>query len=282
MSPLPPVVRTVKELRAFVNEKRGLGHSIGLVPTMGALHHGHLSLVNVISEKVDVPIVSIFVNPTQFGEGEDFTSYPRDEHTDLEKLSGTNTKLVFAPTVDEMYPTGDVSSVNVDQITNQFEGKERPGHFKGVATVVTKLLLQCMPDVAIFGEKDFQQLAVIKRFVKDLHIPTTVIGGPIIREDDGLAASSRNVYLNEEQRKIAGKLNIRLKELVSALKMGTSIKDAQNSAIQNLLTDGFSSVDYVSVVNAETLEKIDSVQEHARVLAVARIGKVRLLDNMPV
>ncbi|WP_262695585.1 pantoate--beta-alanine ligase [Kordiimonas aquimaris] len=282
MSTLPAVVRTVTELRAFISDQRNLGHSIGLVPTMGALHHGHLSLVDVISQHVDTPIVSIFVNPTQFGEGEDFSEYPRTEQADLEKLATTNTALVYAPSVEEMYPNGDVTTVTVDQITEMFEGTERPGHFAGVATVVSKLLLQCMPNVAIFGEKDFQQLAVIKRFVKDLHIPVNVIGGPIIREADGLAASSRNVYLNATERKTAGQLNVILKNMIKSVRDGEPIKQAENKTTQQLLDAGFSSVDYVSVVEPETLKPMEELAMPARLVAVARIGKVRLLDNMPI
>ena len=280
MNTLPPIVRTVNELRAFVSKQRAAGHTIGLVPTMGALHHGHLSLVDVISQHVDMPIVSIFVNPTQFGEGEDFGTYPKNEQADLEKLATTNTSLVFAPSVEEMYPNGDATTVTVDQITDMFEGTERPGHFAGVATVVSKLLLQCLPDVAIFGEKDFQQLAVIKRFVKDLHIPTKIIGGPIIRESDGLAASSRNTYLCAKERQTAGQLNVILKHMVHAVCAGENIRRAQEKATQQLISTGFSGVDYVSVVNSETLRPINKLEKPARLIAVARIGKVRLLDNM--
>lgn len=282
MNTLPAVVRTVAELRKFTEEQRRLARTIGLVPTMGALHHGHLSLVNEISRHVDTPIVSIFVNPTQFGEGEDFSSYPRNEETDLEKLATTNTAVVYAPSVEDMYPNGDMTTVIVDQITEKFEGTERPGHFAGVATVVSKLLLQCLPDVAIFGEKDFQQLAVIKRFVKDLHIPVNIIGGPIIRETDGLAASSRNMYLDTAERKIAGQLNVILKHMIKSIDLGKSIKQAENTAIEQLLETGFSDVDYVSVVEPETLKPLEILEKPARLIAVARIGKVRLLDNMAI
>jgi len=278
----PRVVRTVKELRQFVLASRSGGKTIGLVPTMGALHHGHLSLVSEISKHVDVPIVSIFVNPTQFGKDEDFGTYPREEQADLEKLTSTNTSLVFAPTVDEMYPVGDVTTVSVNGITSLFEGEARPGHFDGVATVVSKLLLQCQPDFAIFGEKDFQQLAVIRQFVRDLSVPTTIIGGPIIREADGLAASSRNAYLSEPGRKVAGQLNIILKALVKNISQGGNIRHAEEDASSALLKAGFDTVDYVSVVDPSTLEPASAVIQSARVLAVARIDGVRLLDNMAI
>lgn len=278
----PSIVRTTAALRAQVLQFRQAGKTIGLVPTMGALHHGHLSLIEAITAHVDVPIVSIFVNPTQFGEGEDFASYPRDEKTDLGKLSTTKTSLVFIPTVEEMYPDGDASKVLVKGITDKFEGAARPGHFDGVATVVSKLLQQCQPDVAIFGEKDFQQLAVIRRFVRDLHMPVKVIGGPIVREHDGLAASSRNVYLTEKGRKTAGQLNLVLKQLVKSVQAGKDISEAEASATNALLGAGFSSVDYVSVVDPATLEPIAKFTQIARVLAVARIDGVRLLDNMAI
>ncbi|MEX0299580.1 MAG: pantoate--beta-alanine ligase, partial [Kordiimonas sp.] len=191
MTELTPVIRTIKELRTQVSLWRAAGLRIGLVPTMGALHHGHLSLVEAISDKVDKIVVSIFVNPKQFGENEDLDAYPRQEEADRSKLSTTKADLVFAPLATEMYPEGHVSNVTLSGITEVLEGAARPGHFDGVATIVTKLLLQCLPDTAIFGEKDYQQLAVIRQFVKDLDIPVEILGGKLIREPDGLAASSR-------------------------------------------------------------------------------------------
>lgn len=277
-----PIVRTVGQLRDFVMHQRAAGKRIGLVPTMGALHHGHLSLVDAVAEKADCVIVSIFVNPTQFGENEDLAAYPRDEQADVAKLSATNTALVYAPTVNEMYPDGDATVVHVGGISSRHEGAHRPGHFEGVATVVTKLLLQCLPDIAIFGEKDFQQLAVIRQFVRDLSVPVEIIGGPIIREPDGLAASSRNVYLTEKERKVAAQFNLILKKLVETVKAGTSIHQAEQSAKNALLQAGFLAVDYVSVVNPVDLEPVTTFEQSARVIAVARIGKVRLLDNMSI
>lgn len=249
---------------------------------MGALHHGHLSLITEISKHVDVPIVSIFVNPTQFGAGEDFETYPREEQADMDKLAGTSTALVFAPHVKEMYPHGDATTISVRGITDRFEGAARPGHFDGVATVVSKLLLQCLPDAAIFGEKDFQQLAVIRQFVRDLAIPVSIHGGPVIREVDGLAASSRNAYLSKSGRTVAGKLNSTLKSLVAAVKQGDDIRRAEKNAVSALLSVGFDAVDYVAVVDPTTLEPISALHQSARVLAVARIDGVRLLDNMAI
>lgn len=282
MSGTVPVVRSVKDLREQVLAWKAEGLRVGLVPTMGALHHGHLSLVDAIAKKADRVVVSIFVNPTQFGEGEDFDTYPRTEEDDRRKLSATPASLVFAPNANEMYPNGFATTVSVGGISDKFEGALRPKHFDGVATVVSKLLLQCQPDVAIFGEKDFQQLAVIRRFVTDLNIPVEIMGGKLIREDDGLAASSRNAYLSAEERKIAGQFNVTLKELISDIKSGTALRQAEKAASERLLAAGFKSVDYVSVVDPATLETLDTLDRSARVIAVARIGTVRLLDNMAI
>ena len=277
-----PIVRTVQALRETVSAWKGDGLKVGLVPTMGALHHGHLSLVHAIAGKADRVIVSIFVNPTQFGEGEDFDKYPRTEAEDCRKLAGTPASLVFAPNAAEMYPHGFASKVSVSGISERFEGAVRPGHFDGVATVVSKLLLQAMPDVAIFGEKDYQQLAVIRRFVRDLDIPVEIMGGTLIREEDGLAASSRNVYLKADERRIAGQFNVILKKLVRDVEAGMALRTAEQAAKDALVEAGFLAVDYVSVVDAATLEPLDSLDGEARVIAVARIGGVRLLDNMAI
>lgn len=282
MSMSPPVVRTVAGLRAFVAEQRTAGRTVGLVPTMGALHRGHLSLVDEILNHADVAVVSIFVNPTQFGEGEDFSTYPRDEATDLGALATTGAALAFIPEVSEMYPPGDSTRVSVAGISERFEGAARPGHFDGVATVVSKLLLQCLPDVAIFGEKDYQQLAVIRRFVADLAIPTEILGAPIVREADGLAASSRNAYLSEAGLKVAGKLNVVLKALVDQVAGGADVAATERWATETLLGAGFEAVDYVAVVDPDTLEPLTALTGPARVLAVARCEGVRLLDNMAI
>ncbi len=282
MDKQPDVVRTISDLRARVAEARHAGKRVGLVPTMGALHHGHLSLVDAISAHADMIIVSIFVNPTQFGEGEDFDAYPRDEKDDLNKLAPTAASLVYAPTAQEMYPEGDSTKVSVADFSERFEGAHRLGHFDGVATVVSKLLMQCLPDIAVFGEKDYQQLAVIRQFVKDLAIPTTIMGAPIVREMDGLAASSRNVYLSAHERQTAGQLNVVLSKLVDDVKSGSPIADAEKHASQSLLAAGFDAVDYVNVVNSATLQPLTTLSAPARVLAVARLGAVRLLDNMAI
>ncbi|WP_417457514.1 pantoate--beta-alanine ligase [Kordiimonas sp.] len=282
MSGTVPVVRSVDALREQVFAWKAEGLRVGLVPTMGALHHGHLSLVDAIATKVDRVVVSIFVNPTQFGEGEDFDTYPRTEEEDRKKLATTPASLVYAPNASEMYPTGFATKVSVGGISDRFEGALRPGHFDGVATVVSKLLLQCLPDVAIFGEKDFQQLAVIRRFVADLNIPVEIMGGTLIREEDGLAASSRNAYLNAEERQVAGLFNVILKGLIAAVSSGTALRQAEEDASNRLLAAGFKAVDYVSVVDPDSLDVLERLDRPARVIAVARIGSVRLLDNMAI
>ncbi len=276
------VIRTIKELREQVASWRKKGLRVGLVPTMGALHHGHLSLVEAISKNADKVIVSIFVNPKQFGENEDLDAYPRQEEADRLKLSTTKADLVFAPPASEVYPRGHVTNITLSGITEVLEGASRPGHFDGVATIVTKLLLQCLPDVAIFGEKDYQQLAIIRQLVKDLDIPVEVMAGKLIRELDGLAASSRNAYLNKTDRKTAGQFNLILRDLVSSVENGKSLREAEAEATAMLLKVGFSKVDYVSIACNETLKPLDTITNNARVLAVARIGGVRLLDNMAI
>ncbi len=282
----PKVIRTIKELRAVVQDWRQQSQTVGLVPTMGALHHGHLSLVDSIAKECDKIIVSIFVNPTQFGENEDFGSYPRDEAHDLEKLARYSVDLVFAPTAAEMYPKGvftSLTKVHVAGLADILEGANRPGHFDGMATVVTKLLLQAQPDVAIFGEKDYQQLAVIRRLVADLNIPTKILGGELIREADGLAASSRNAYLNPMERKVAGQFNVILNRLVEAAQSGhCDLRQLERTASQQLLDAGFNAVDYVSIVDKRTLRPLDHIDQDAQVLAAVRIRDVRLLDNMAI
>ena len=283
-----PIIRSVTDLREQVALWRTEGFSVGLVPTMGTLHHGHLSLVEAIANHVDKVVVSIFVNRTQFAVGEDLDKYPRQEQADTEKLAATPAALIYAPTVEEMYPDGFCSNVTLSastdgpSITEILEGAERPGHFDGVATVVSKLLLQCMPNVAIFGEKDYQQLAVIRQFVSDLNIPVKILGGALVREVDGLAASSRNIYLNAQDRKTAATLNRVLKKLVQAVEGGQNLRAAEATASTALLEAGFTTVDYICVADGATLQPLDKLATNARVLAVARLAGIRLLDNMAI
>jgi len=282
-SPETPVVRTVADLRKTVKAWHEQGLRVGLVPTMGALHHGHLSLVDLIRERVDRVVVSIFVNPKQFGPNEDFDRYPRQEAADCEKLSSIGTDLLYAPGVEEIYPAGFATTVSVKGLTEGLCGAARPGHFDGVTTVVSKLLLQCLADVAIFGEKDYQQYAVLKHMARDLDIPTEVIGAPIMRDPDGLATSSRNVYLSEDERQKALTLPRTLTGIVKALEAGRQdIRPLLDKGREDLLKGGFDSVDYLELRDAETLETVETLTRPARVLAAGYMGKTRLIDNMAV
>ena len=282
MSETLPIVRTVAELRAQVAAWRRAGLHVGFVPTMGALHEGHLSLVRLAGAKADRVAASIFVNPTQFGPGEDFTTYPRDEPADAAMLARAGCDLLYAPGVAEMYPEGAATTVTVTGVSEPLDGLARPGHFAGVAAVVTKLLNQCAPDLAVFGEKDFQQLQVIRRLVRDLDIPVGIVGGPIVRAGDGLALSSRNAYLSDDERPVAGSLNRVLVESLHRLRARTPVKSVEDWAIEALLSAGFHSVDYVEARTPETLARLGPgpAEGPIRLLAAARLGKTRLIDNM--
>jgi pantoate--beta-alanine ligase len=274
-------VSTIEDLRAQVGARRGCGERIGLVPTMGALHEGHLSLVRAMKERCGRVVVSIFVNPTQFAPHEDFDRYPRDLAADSAKLAGL-ADLIFAPGAREMYPDGFSTKIEVGEPSAGLETDFRPHFFGGVATIVSKLLIAAMPDAAIFGEKDYQQLLVIKRMVADLALPIEIIGGPILREADGLAMSSRNAYLNPAERKIAGQLNLVLQAAARRVRANDAIDDVESAAGKALLEAGFDSVDYVAVRDAATLRPISELQRPARILAAAKIGGTRLIDNMAV
>jgi len=278
-----PVARSIADLRATVADWRKQGLSVGLVPTMGALHEGHLSLVELVKTKADRAIVSIFVNPTQFAPHEDLDAYPRTEAADAAKLTGRG-DLIFAPTPAEMYPDGFSTTVTLKGVTEPLEGQFRPTHFSGVATVVSKLLLQALPDVAAFGEKDWQQLQVIRRMVADLNIPVEILGGAILREADGLAMSSRNVYLSPDERKAAGQLNVILRETAAEVAAGALIHDATARGGERIRALGFDHVDYLEVRHAASLESFASgkASGDARILVAAKIGRTRLIDNMPV
>jgi len=281
-------VRTVCELRAQVRTWRTDGLSVGLVPTMGALHAGHLSLVHAALKRCDRVIVSLFVNPTQFGEGEDFSVYPRDEDADRVLLESAGAHLLFAPSVVEMYPERSDdragTEVHVPALDSILEGAYRPGHFTGVATVVSKLLLQSLADHAFFGEKDFQQLQVIKTVTRDLYIPTEIHGVATLREDDGLALSSRNRYLTAEERATAPRLYETLCKVAADFKRGGSATDFCRAAEAVLVDFGFGPVDYVAIADATTLKPVETYDANrpARVLAAASLGRARLIDNIPV
>jgi pantoate--beta-alanine ligase len=277
-----PIVKTIAELRAAVSNWRAKGDTVGLVPTMGALHDGHLSLVRQTQSRCAKTIASIFVNPAQFAPHEDFDRYPRTLESDAEKLLRVGVDLIFAPAVAEMYPSGFASSIEVGGPSIGLETDFRPQFFGGVATVVAKLLIAAMPDFAIFGEKDYQQLLVIRRLTADLALPIEIGGGAIVREEDGLAMSSRNAYLNSAQRKVAGQLNRILSEAARKVRSRYAVTAVEEHARNELLRAGFDSVDYVAIRDAATLEKIETIQRDARILAAAKIGATRLIDNMAV
>jgi len=278
-----PIVRTVKDLRLAGAQWRREGLRVALVPTMGALHDGHLSLADLARGKADRVIMSIFVNPTQFAPHEDFSAYPRNEAQDAAKAEG-RADLIFAPQGPEMYQDGFSTSVHVGGVSEPMEGKFRPTHFSGVATVVSKLMLQALPDIAVFGEKDWQQLQVIRRMTKDLDIPVEIVGAPILREADGLAMSSRNVYLSPDERKAAGQLNVVLQETAGKIATGALIADATREGADRIRALGFDHVDYLDVRDASSLADFPSGRptSPARILVAAKIGRTRLIDNMPV
>jgi pantoate--beta-alanine ligase len=277
---LPAIATTVADLRRTLEPWRKTG--VALVPTMGALHDGHLALVTAAKQRTPHVAVSIFVNPTQFAPHEDFNSYPRTLEADREKLSHANASLIFAPFAREMYPEGFATTVSVKGPAVGLETDFRPHFFDGVATIVAKLLIAAAPDYAMFGEKDFQQLLVIRRMVRDLNLPVEIIAVPIAREADGLAMSSRNAYLMPPERLVAGQLNRVMKDVISRIAQGTSVVEAQAYGAAALKQAGFDSVDYVAVRDVETLAPLTAMQRPARLLAAARIGKTRLIDNMPV
>lgn len=277
------IVRSVTALRDRVGGWRDARQSVALVPTMGALHEGHLSLVRRARTLADRVCVSLFVNPAQFGPNEDYAVYPRDEEGDVAKLAGLNAvSLVYAPTVEEMYPAGALTRVSVPGVGDPLEGEYRPAFFTGVATVVAKLLLQVLPDLALFGEKDYQQLLVVRRMVADLCIPVRIEGVPTVREDDGLALSSRNAYLTADQRAVAPALFRIITNVASGIAAGADAMERAAWAEGELLRAGFDAVDYVAVRDAETLAPWQSPPRPGRVLAAARIGGTRLIDNVPV
>jgi len=277
-----PIAREVAQLRAHVAAWRRAGDSIGLVPTMGALHDGHVALAGRARAENRRVIATIFVNPTQFGPGEDLGAYPRDEAGDVAKLIAAQCDLLFAPSADAMYPAGFATSVQVAELTQHLCGAMRPGHFTGVATVVTKLLLQALPDRAYFGEKDFQQLQVIRRLATDLDIPAEIVGVPTVREPDGLALSSRNRYLSAAERAVAATLPRLLRETATALSSGAPVEAALRAATAGLVAAGFSKVDYVALCDEARLQPLDRPVPGSRLFAAAHLGRARLIDNWPV
>lgn len=280
---MPEIVRTVGELRARVGRWRRAGDRIALIPTMGALHEGHLALVRAGRGLADRVVASIFVNPTQFGPKEDFSRYPREEAADRAKLEG-HADLIFAPEARTMYPEGFATTISVQGVTERLEGLVRPGHFQGVATVVAKLLIQAAPDFALFGEKDWQQLQVVRRMVVDLDLPVEIVGHPIVRDGHGLALSSRNAYLSPDELRVARGLNAVLARAAGRIGAGESVPAVLGEAGAALAGAGFGPIDYLVLADAETLAPLDALDpaRPARLLTAARLGPVRLLDNMPV
>ena len=282
MSQSPTVARTVSDLRRVTDAWRAGGERSALVPTMGALHEGHLSLVDVGRERAHRVVASIFVNPAQFAPGEDLETYPRDEAGDLAKLHARATDLVFIPSAEDMYPADFSTSVEVGGLSEGLCGASRPHFFGGVATVVAKLLIQARCDYAVFGEKDYQQLLVVRRMARDLDIPTEILGAPIIREQDGLAMSSRNEYLDPQERQMAPHLYATLTSVAECIRSGTEVAEATDQGLHVLDQAGFD-VDYLELRDAETLEPLTSLDDApARLFAGAYLGKTRLIDNIAV
>lgn len=277
-----PILRTIRDLRRLIATWRAAQETVGLVPTMGALHEGHLSLVRRAREQCRRTIVSIFVNPTQFGPNEDFNRYPRDLAGDAAKLASVGVDAIFAPEIAEMYPDGASTTVTVGGLTDGLDGPFRPGHFSGVATIVTKLLLQVLPDAAYFGEKDYQQLQVIKRLARDLDVPVRIEPVPTYREPDGLALSSRNVYLSPAERRIAPTLHRVLDEVAASLARGEAAAAAIARGKAELAKAGFAKIDYLEAVDAATLTPVERATGPVRVAAAAWLGSTRLIDNVAV
>ena len=276
------VVRTIAELRQHTSRWRIAGQTIGLIPTMGALHKGHLSLIKLAQGKCDRVIATIFVNPRQFLPNEDFDEYPRNEESDIQKLIEMGVDLLFAPKAPEMYQPDASTTVVISKLTDCLCATSRPGFFDGVGTVVTKLLIQALPDLAIFGEKDYQQLLVIKRLTRDLDIPVEIIGAPTIREADGLAVSSRNVYLSQTNRETASKVFEILKKTATAIALRNDVLAACKEARKELILAGLSEIDYFEARHSKTLELIQNFENNGRLFAAVWLGSTRLIDNLEI
>tara|TARA_B100000405_G_scaffold300718_1_gene260849 strand:- start:390 stop:1268 length:879 start_codon:yes stop_codon:yes gene_type:complete len=274
------VIRSAEGLRRALAPHRDARKLIGLVPTMGALHDGHLSLVHRASRDCGIVVASLFVNPTQFGENEDFDAYPRDESRDLSLFDEYGVDFVYAPSVDEMYPDGFKITITVQGVTEGLCGAARPGHFDGVTTVVSKLFADCKPDAAYFGQKDYQQMKVIERMVSDLDLNIRIVGLPVVRERDGLALSSRNAYLSAAHRRVAPSMFGTMRAVAERLHSGIDL-DAQSEWGQSALLDaGFDRVDYFEVRDAATMEKPREFGPGMRIFAAAWLGQTRLIDNI--
>ena len=274
------VIETVNKMQQRAETLRSQGKTIALVPTMGYLHEAHLELMRIGRRHADVLVVSIFVNPTQFGPSEDYAQYPRDPQGDLEKAKSVGVDIVFMPTAKEMYPDGFQTTVSVNRLTKHLCGLSRPGHFDGVATVVCKLFNIAKPHIAIFGQKDYQQLAVISRMVMDLNMDIQIIGAPTIREPDGLAMSSRNAYLNQEERQSALCLKKSLDLAEEMARKGETKAERIKKDIEALITKHpFTEIDYINLCDPITLEDVENLQTNTLLALAVRVGKTRLIDN---
>jgi len=280
----PVRVKTLSELRKILQDHRQAERRIGFVPTMGALHDGHVSLVETARAQSDVTVVSIFVNPTQFAPGEDLDTYPRTEEADIARLTEVGTDIVYLPDFSEMYPDGSKTNVGVEDMSDVLDGIYRPHFFYGVATVVARLFIHVQPDVAVFGEKDYQQLQIIRRMVRDLGFPIEVIGGPTYRDQDGLAQSSRNTYLQPDERQKANVISAALHRACCRIAIGRPVETAISEARQTIESAGFDKLDYVSAVDPQSLLDLPNGAvepgQEGRVLSAAWMGKTRLIDNM--
>jgi pantoate--beta-alanine ligase len=277
------IIRDLADLRVGLGDHRAAGKRIALVPTMGALHAGHMALVEDARRRADIIVASIFVNPKQFGPNEDLGRYPRRERTDAQMLENCGCNILWAPDVATMYPDGFATNVTVSGVSEVLDGEVRPGHFDGVATVVLKLFNQVAPDIVLFGEKDWQQLAVVRRMATDMDLSLEIVGVPIVRDDHGLALSSRNAYLSEAELVAARALPRALGEARAAILRGDPLEGAIAAACARLGEAGFGKIDYVSLRDAATLAPIDRLGEApARLLAAAHLGAARLIDNLDV
>jgi pantoate--beta-alanine ligase len=279
---IAPIERTLAGLRAQTAVWRKAGETIGVVPTMGALHQGHLSLARAAREACDRVIVTIFVNPKQFNNPDDLENYPRTEHDDARKLESTGVDLIYVPSPDQVYPDGFATTVTVSGLTDMLCGETRPGHFDGVATVVPKLFLQSGADKAFFGEKDYQQLQIVRRLAADLDIPIDVVGCPTIREEDGLAMSSRNLLLSDRSRVFAPILAEVMEDLREQLVAGAAMTDVGAEARARIFAAGFNGIDYLELRDGSDLELLNKTQPGARLFAAAWLAGVRLIDNIAV
>ncbi|EAP83845.1 MULTISPECIES: pantoate--beta-alanine ligase [Sulfitobacter] len=278
----PEIIRTLVELRSKVAGWKAAGESVAVVPTMGALHQGHLSLVRAAKEACDRVIVTIFINPKQFNNPDDYKNYPRTEEEDARKLIALKADVVYVPDGEQMYPNGFATTVSVEGITQGLCGAHRAGHFDGVATIVTKLFTQTQADKAFFGEKDYQQLQVVTRLARDLDLPIEVIGCPTIREEDGLAMSSRNLLLSDRARTWAPELHRAMEEMSEGLLAGGDLETLRAAAVSRVERAGFTQVEYLDLRSADQLELMTTPDRPARLLAAAWLAGVRLIDNIAV